>query len=725
MKTHFQSTCLAFSSALLSIATIAWLTAASSVAARTIGPDAFGYRATNNQFSNYVGLNTTTDAIPSPELDNAIDASTNNPIALGFNFNFYGTQYSHAHLNTKGFITFASLNNEWNNVNLATSNRLQPTIAPLWDDWLTNRNAEDRVLYQTKGNFPNRTFTVEWSGIYAYGSPSTPGNPVTFQVVLHETTDQIDFNYYDVHSAPGYTTAGDPYGGGATVGIANSNGATSGNNLQWTYNEAVIGPGRSISFYPPGSSPPAEPKPAYSFTNVADITNPAFVNFGTPSISNGVVAFQVETAGGGRAIYKGNEAGVALAIDNTSPLNSFSNPVINAAGRIAFRAETDLGEYGVFTVDGGGLHTIADGSGAFSGAADGFGSDVNINVGGTVSFYAKLDNGREGIFKSQGGAPTAVAIETDAASGPFKAFNDSHDLNDDGTVIFRADRHSGSRAIFTGNGGPTTLVAEISGPVYQYVGGEPLINNNGVKVIRGTLDNGTDGLFFDQAGSAVTIADHSGQFESILDRAINDAGTVAFCSTLDNASGHGIFTGADPLNDCVIRTGDELFGSIVTDVQWFRALDEWGNISFKYTLASGVQGIAIASPLPSADFNNDGLVDGTDLALWKANVGNPTPLSGDADGNGNVDGADFLAWQRQFTGPASAPSQSPIPEPTAISLALSVALACLPRRGRMRVLIRSLWCNREYGSHDDLLNSTYPASSRLIFDADDLHCLEC
>ncbi len=49
----------------------------------------------------------------------------------------------------------------------------------------------------------------------------------------------------------------------------------------------------------------------------------------------------------------------------------------------------------------------------------------------------------------------------------------------------------------------------------------------------------------------------------------------------------------------------------------------------------------VAAP---ADFDNDGDVDGNDLAQWEDNFG------ADADSDGDTDGADFLAWQRQFTG---------------------------------------------------------------------------
>ena len=74
------------------------------------------------------------------------------------------------------------------------------------------------------------------------------------------------------------------------------------------------------------------------------------------------------------------------------------------------------------------------------------------------------------------------------------------------------------------------------------------------------------------------------------------------------------------------------------------------------------------------DFNDDGDVDVDDLAMWKGAIG-PSAV-GDADGDGDSDGNDFLIWQRGVT--ASNPvtvASSPVPEPTAVGLAVSAVLA--------------------------------------------------
>jgi T5SS/PEP-CTERM-associated repeat protein len=73
-----------------------------------------------------------------------------------------------------------------------------------------------------------------------------------------------------------------------------------------------------------------------------------------------------------------------------------------------------------------------------------------------------------------------------------------------------------------------------------------------------------------------------------------------------------------------------------------------------------------AAPL-TADFDDDGDVDGADLLQWRGDFG-ANALS-DADADGDSDGADFLAWQRQLGSgaPAVAAVQS-VPEPCALSL---------------------------------------------------------
>lgn len=84
----------------------------------------------------------------------------------------------------------------------------------------------------------------------------------------------------------------------------------------------------------------------------------------------------------------------------------------------------------------------------------------------------------------------------------------------------------------------------------------------------------------------------------------------------------------------------------------------------------------------AADFNNDGKVNGADLAAWKTAFG--ATAVGDADNDNDSDGADYLIWQRQFgSGVTSLASASAVPEP-AVAALLFWAVSAATAIGRLR-----------------------------------------
>ena len=83
----------------------------------------------------------------------------------------------------------------------------------MWDD--LNPEAGDGVFYLLEGTAPNRRLTVEWSQAELAGG----SGPVTFEVTLFETSNQILLQYQDV-------TFGNASDNGATavVGVQNVTG---------------------------------------------------------------------------------------------------------------------------------------------------------------------------------------------------------------------------------------------------------------------------------------------------------------------------------------------------------------------------------------------------------------------------------------------------------------------------------------------------------------------
>ena len=211
--------------------------------ATTIGPDAFGYTATNEVPFAFVDISATGTRV----LDNVDDQTVG--AAIGFDFNFYGTTFDNLFISSNGILTFGAGNSQFGNVNLATASPTGngPTIAPAWDDWVTNDG--DAIYYQTVGAVGSRQFIVQWNDIGTFGG--SPGR-VTFEALLFEASNNILFQYLDMDTG----SEGDSAGASATVGIRNTDGHLNGQNLQWSFNQAVLREGEAILI-----SPQAVPEP--------------------------------------------------------------------------------------------------------------------------------------------------------------------------------------------------------------------------------------------------------------------------------------------------------------------------------------------------------------------------------------------------------------------------------------------------------------------------------
>jgi hypothetical protein len=89
---------------------------------------------------------------------------------------------------------------------------------------------------------------------------------------------------------------------------------------------------------------------------------------------------------------------------------------------------------------------------------------------------------------------------------------------------------------------------------------------------------------------------------------------------------------------------------------------------------------SLGASLPG-DFDDDGDVDGVDLAQWKDDFG--VNDDSDADLDGDTDGADFLIWQQNWTGAPVAAAAAAVPEPATlgmVGIATAIVAAGVHRR---------------------------------------------
>jgi len=202
--------------------------------AATIGADAYGYTATDEIPYTFQDISGTGTRV----LNGVDDSSTS--ANVGFNFNFYGTNYNNVSFSSNGLISFGGSNSNFVNANLTTTSPSVnlPSIAVLWDDWQFFQPGADAVYYQTTGTAGNRQFITQWN--LANGFSSSPST-VTFQSVLFEGSNDILLSYQDVDSGDFRSLGGD-----STVGIRDVNGQSNGRNLQWSFNSPVIRNAESI-----------------------------------------------------------------------------------------------------------------------------------------------------------------------------------------------------------------------------------------------------------------------------------------------------------------------------------------------------------------------------------------------------------------------------------------------------------------------------------------------
>lgn len=163
-------------------------------------------------------------------------------VALGFTFNFFGTDYRDISWSPNGLMSFGGTNSQFRNIDLTTTAPLGdlPSIAPLWDDWQFFSEGTDATYFQTLGTPGEQRFILQWNMAKGF---SDSLSPVTFQSTLFERSNEILFSYLDVDS-------GDfrAFGGSGTVGIRNSAGEVTGEVEQFSFNTPALRNEQSILF---------------------------------------------------------------------------------------------------------------------------------------------------------------------------------------------------------------------------------------------------------------------------------------------------------------------------------------------------------------------------------------------------------------------------------------------------------------------------------------------
>jgi hypothetical protein len=341
----------------------------------------------------------------------------------------------------------------------------------------------------------------------------------------------------------------------------------------------------------------------YTFTNIVNLTAAGLQVTSPPIINNqGQVAFQAaDNANTSSFVIRaqGNQQTIIAQGADAPILGS-----MNDHGVVTLlRPGTDVPVQGVYTSDGVTTTTITERIHGQSGYDFSFPVGLpQINNDGTVVF-SSVKNGQEsGLFAAKNGQITKIFTSPLGQPGPQR-------INDNGEVVFQGQRTSdGAAGLFAVNvngGAVTPIVLNKDLGANVSISGQFSVNNKGRVAFMLQRPDSNAIATSDGGPIAIVASSLPGEAVSVLggsSPSINDNGEVAFLGGY-RRNGQiisGIFTGPDPNVNSVIQTGDPLFGSTFLGITIFdtNALNDKGQIAFYYSLTNGVNGIAVATPIP-------------------------------------------------------------------------------------------------------------------------------
>ena len=213
------------------------------------------------QAANTYSFSTSTGAA----LDPMLGATTISPAdrddgvsavqSIGFSFVFEGTTYTQYSASVDGFIRLGGTQASSQYINAIANTTNIPKLFPYWDDLALGSNGTIRTALA--GTSPNQIRIIEWFGTVPRSTTGTANS--TFQLLIYETTNQIEFRYGSMLGPTASASVGirgsvpTPASFHSVTVAANTTSTATANNT----NTAVPSSGRTYTFTPPIQAPPA------------------------------------------------------------------------------------------------------------------------------------------------------------------------------------------------------------------------------------------------------------------------------------------------------------------------------------------------------------------------------------------------------------------------------------------------------------------------------------
>lgn len=204
---------------------------------------------------------------------NGCDDCVQGPLNIGFNFTYFGNTYSQFYVSSNGWIGFSpGQTNGYVAQFLPNNSAPKNAILADWEDLFPSAG---QMNYYVTGSSPNRKMVFNFNGVGFYGCRSTT---VVWQIVLNETTNEIDINFQSKPQCGGYS---------ATLGLTNSTGTqvvpVGGKNaVQWSITQ-----GTSYKFAP------STVQTSFNYNRSVYTSSTGNFNFGSTGLDINNYEFQI------------------------------------------------------------------------------------------------------------------------------------------------------------------------------------------------------------------------------------------------------------------------------------------------------------------------------------------------------------------------------------------------------------------------------------------------
>ena len=201
------------------LALIAWSAAA---AADTGGPGKGGYEWIDSDEADvtYEWIDVSATAASIPLGDDQQSAA----VDIGFSFSFYGEVFEQVRIGSNGFLSFQSNDQSGGFAGqcpLPMVGGPDLAIYGFYQDLDPSEDTSGPIYFDTIGETPNQMFVATWDAVEVFQKEGSESDPVTFQIVLYEGSNEARVNIQESGELAGMPVWTD----NTTVGIEGPGGA--------------------------------------------------------------------------------------------------------------------------------------------------------------------------------------------------------------------------------------------------------------------------------------------------------------------------------------------------------------------------------------------------------------------------------------------------------------------------------------------------------------------